>query len=419
MIRSKLSIFVIFLGVLLFISYLLYDYSTYGEGILVHLLSFHDRIETFFHILILCTLFGSLMTGYLINERRDLFEKTKISEKQLQHAAHEWMVTFDSIPYGVLLTDNEFNLIRANRYVADLTGLKFKDLIMKKKCHEVICAKDGPPGSCPLPASAGSLKTEHYEYRDSARKKIFNESVTPLFNDAGELISHIHVLLDITDTKEKEEKLTKSRNAFFNMLKDLDSTNKELKEIYNSLVVTLSNVIDAKSSWTRGHSGDVAMFAAAIGREMALDRHEMEVLNTAALLHDIGKIGTYDLTLDKPEKLTKEEYALIMEHTVKGEEILRPIRGLEEVLPVVRSHHERLDGKGYPDGLMGDKIPLFARIISVADSYDAMISDRPYRSALSREYAFAELRRCSGTQFDPEVVEAFIRALEKEGQAHF
>ena len=349
----------------------------------------------------------------MISERKVLFEKTQTSEKQLEHAAHEWRVTFDSMPYGILLTDNEFTTIRANRYISELTGLPFKELILKKKCYEVLCMKAEPPAFCPGAATAVSQKTETCEYRDRERNKIFNESITPLFDENGDFISSIHIIIDITDTKEKEDKLTKSKDAFFNMLKDLDTTNRELKDIYNNLVITLSNVIDAKSSWTLGHSTDVAKYAVAIAREMQLEEQEIETLNTAALLHDIGKIGTYDVTLDKPDKLNEEEYALMMKHSIMGEEILRPIKGLENILPVVRSHHEKVDGTGYPDGLKGEEIPLAARIISAADSYDAMTSDRPYRSALTREYAVSELRRCSGTQFDPEVVKAFIRVLEK------
>jgi HD-GYP domain-containing protein (c-di-GMP phosphodiesterase class II) len=117
--------------------------------------------------------------------------------------------------------------------------------------------------------------------------------------------------------------------------------------------------------------------------------------------------------LDKPEGLTVEELTLIKMHPDKGEEILRPIRQLKDILPIIRSHHERIDGKGYPDGLKGEEIPLLARIITVADSFDSMISERPYRPKLRIEDALSELKRCSGTQFDPQVVEAFSKAVMK------
>ncbi len=239
-------------------------------------------------------------------------------------------------------------------------------------------------------------------------------SVTPLFDDKSSPISYVHSLIDITDIKEKEKQLIQSKDAFFNMLKDLDSTYKELKDIYNNLILAFSNIIDAKSSWTKGHSERVTNFAMSIAKEMKLSEKDIDTLWTACLLHDIGKIGTYDKILDKQGKLTDNEFALVKMHTILGEEILRPIRGLERILPAIRSHHEKVDGTGYPDGLKGEEMPLLARILCVADSYDSMTSDRPYRPSPGKEYAISELKRCSGTQFDPQVIEAFLRVLQKE-----
>ncbi|MDP2279231.1 MAG: HD-GYP domain-containing protein [Nitrospirota bacterium] len=145
---------------------------------------------------------------------------------------------------------------------------------------------------------------------------------------------------------------------------------------------------------------------------MGLSERKIEDIRIAALLHDIGKIGTYDIVLDKPGKLTDEELALVKMHPAKGEEILRPIKQLQYILPIIRYHHERMDGSGYPDRLKGDEIPLLAKILCAADSFDSMTADRPYRPSPGKEHAIAELKRCSGTQFDPEVVEAFLRALE-------
>jgi len=117
--------------------------------------------------------------------------------------------------------------------------------------------------------------------------------------------------------------------------------------------------------------------------------------------------------LEKPGKLSDEEFALIRQHPVRGEEILKPIKQFEELLPIVRHHHERMDGKGYPDGLLNGQIPFLSKIICIADSYDSMTSDRPYRPAPPPEYAISELKRCKGTQFEPQAVEAFLRFLEK------
>lgn len=218
---------------------------------------------------------------------------------------------------------------------------------------------------------------------------------------------------NITEIQNMEKKLIESRSAFFNMLRDLDFSYKELKKLFESLILSFINALDAKSPWTKGHSERVTNYAIATAKEMGLKEKNIETLRTAALLHDIGKIGTYEVILDKPERLSIEELALVKMHPAKGEEILSPISQLKDILPIIRSHHERIDGKGYPDGLKGEEIPLLARIITVADSVDSMISERPYRPKLRIEDALSELKRCSGTQFDPQVVEAFSKAVMK------
>lgn len=186
----------------------------------------------------------------------------------------------------------------------------------------------------------------------------------------------------------------------------------DIKELFLSTVRALANAIDAKSTWTKGHSERVTRYALLLAKEMGLSEKEIEILEIGGLLHDIGKIGTFDVVLDKPDKLTKEEFELVKKHPGKGVEILDPLKRLRDILPIVRHHHERLDGKGYPDGIGGNDIPLLARILCVTDSYDSMTADRPYRPAPGKDYALAELRRCSGTQFDPAVVNAFLRVVE-------
>jgi putative nucleotidyltransferase with HDIG domain len=170
--------------------------------------------------------------------------------------------------------------------------------------------------------------------------------------------------------------------------------------------------MDAKSPWTKGHSERVTSYATAIAKAMGLNDNEIETLRIASLLHDIGKIGTYDVILDKPGRLTNEEFSLVKTHPVKGEEILKPIKQLQNILSIVRSHHERLDGNGYPDKLKGMEIPFVARIITVADSFDSMTSDRPYRPSPGKDYAISELKKYRGIQFDIQVVDAFLQVLE-------
>lgn len=218
-------------------------------------------------------------------------------------------------------------------------------------------------------------------------------------------------LSGLKEAKERELALQRSRDAFLNMLEDISEAHKDLQDLFTKLVGVLVNVLDAKSPWTKGHSMRVAKYAREIALEMGLEADEVEDIHLAGMLHDIGKVGTYDYLLDKPSGLTDEEYEIVKQHPGKGVEILRDIKQLREVLPYIRHHHERIDGRGYPDGLKGDEIPFGARILHVADSFDAIMADRPYRPSPGLEYAVSELRRCKGSQFDPEVTEVFLGIL--------
>jgi putative nucleotidyltransferase with HDIG domain len=183
----------------------------------------------------------------------------------------------------------------------------------------------------------------------------------------------------------------------------------DLQQLLIGSITAFVSALDAKSHWTKGHSERVTNYAVAIGMRMGLSEKEIERLRLAGLLHDIGKIGTYDHLLNKPDKLTPEEFEIVKKHTSHGASIIESIKELNDIVPIIKYHHERIDGKGYPDGLKGDEIPLLARILHVADTYDAITADRPYRKSPGKEFAIEEIKRCSGTQFDPEVVRTFIR----------
>ncbi len=190
----------------------------------------------------------------------------------------------------------------------------------------------------------------------------------------------------------------------------------DLEKLLISTIKTLSETIDAKSHWTRGHSERVTAIALRLGVKMGFREDRLRDFEIGGLLHDIGKIGTYEDILNKPGKLTAEENKQLRKHPIKGAEILSNIRQFEHIIPIVRHHHEFYDGTGYPDGLKGEAIPLEARILTVADTVDAMASDRPYRKGLPMDVIFDELRRFSGKQFDPEVVRAFLElSQEKNG----
>lgn len=187
------------------------------------------------------------------------------------------------------------------------------------------------------------------------------------------------------------------------------------KRMFLETVTALSEAIEKRDPYTGGHVRRVVTYSMLLGREMALPRDELEDLRLAATLHDIGKIAVPDRILRKPERLDDEERVLMRRHAEDGAEIVGRIRTLRHLLPGVLSHHERLDGRGYPVGLAGDELPTMARIIGVADTYDAMTTDRPYRRALPHEVAAEEIREGAGTQFCPEVVAAFDR-LDRRGE---
>ena len=196
--------------------------------------------------------------------------------------------------------------------------------------------------------------------------------------------------------------------------KEMDKHREQLEEISLQLMQTLSTTIEAKDEYTRGHSYRVAEYSALIARELNWDEDEIRNLKNAAYLHDIGKIGIPDNILNKPVKLTDEELGVIKEHTVIGAEILKNITLIDHVKEAARSHHERYDGRGYPDGLKGEEIPLYARIIAVADSFDAMKSRRIYRSPLDDQVVYNEIFQNRGTQSDPELADIFLKLLDEE-----
>ena len=186
---------------------------------------------------------------------------------------------------------------------------------------------------------------------------------------------------------------------------------RRLEESSLEAIETLNATVDAKDPYTAGHSQRVQRIALAIGGELGLARDRMKALRHGALLHDIGKIGVPDVILTKPATLTPAEYDVIKRHPVDGARIVEKLGRLRAAVPLIRHHHERWDGRGYPDGLAGDAIPLEAAIVGLSDAWDAMTTDRPYHRALTLEEAVEEIRAGRGTQFAPAVVDAFFAAL--------
>jgi len=185
----------------------------------------------------------------------------------------------------------------------------------------------------------------------------------------------------------------------------------DLQATFQQTIQSLARTIDKMDRYTAGHSERVARYAVMLARALKLDEVDVDIVRHSALMHDIGKIGCV-LNLNKPGRLTPDEYEVFKKHPVYGRDILDPIKFLQSVVPGVYSHHEYWNGRGYPEGLKGPAIPLVARIISIADTYDAMTSDRAYRRALPHEVTIIEIERCSGSQFDPDLAHTFITNIE-------
>ena len=186
----------------------------------------------------------------------------------------------------------------------------------------------------------------------------------------------------------------------------------EIEELFFQTASCLADAIEKRDPYTGGHTKRVTTYSLAIAEQIDMDPNEVRWLKFAAILHDIGKIGVEDKILRKPDKLNEEEYDQMKQHTLMGAEIIGHIKQLHWIIPGLKYHHEKVDGKGYPEGLADGYIPLIAKIVAVADTFDAMTSDRPYRKAMLKEEAFDELRRSCGTQFDKVLVDAFIKAFE-------
>jgi len=207
------------------------------------------------------------------------------------------------------------------------------------------------------------------------------------------------------------------QNRFYqaNLERQVQEQAHRIQELFLQGVQMLARALEAKDSYTRGHSIRVSQYAVATASRMGFEGEPLDGIRLGGELHDIGKIGTREAVLHKPGSLTPEEFRQITEHPLLGERMLSPLAHQSpDVLRIVRSHHERLDGRGFPDGLRGEKIPIEARIVAVADAFDAMTTRRPYRDSRPAADALAELRRVAGSQLDPEAVEAFVETYPSD-----
>jgi putative nucleotidyltransferase with HDIG domain len=210
-----------------------------------------------------------------------------------------------------------------------------------------------------------------------------------------------------------DDEISELAGSFNNMVQSLEESRRKLLDYFYDTVKSLVLILEYKDQFTLGHSQSVANYAEKIAQRMGVDPKTVDMFKKVTLLHDIGKLGVRDNVLLKPDKLNEEEWENIKAHPVLGEQILKPILSDPLMLAVIRNHHERQDGKGYPDALSRGEIPLLVAIVTVADSYDAMTANRPYRNAMSQAQAIEQLQKGRGSQFHPDVVDVFLEILNE------
>jgi len=243
--------------------------------------------------------------------------------------------------------------------------------------------------------------------------------IVPLQNLASTSSEIAKGNLAVRATVRGEDEIARLGSNFNDMAGNIEALVRRLKqalrqnqELFLETIKTLAAAIDAKDPYTRGHSERVSSFAMAISRHLGLNQEEVFRVHIAAILHDVGKLGIRESILNKPGGLSDEEFEIMRQHPSIGAQIMSPIRMLKDIIPGIRNHHETWDGRGYPDQLTGQEIPMVARIIGVADTFDAMTTTRPYQQAMTLDYVLAKMQSMSGTRFDPVVIDAFTAAVE-------
>lgn len=308
----------------------------------------------------------------------------------LKDEVNKMRIVYNYTPAGFLMYNPDFTIESVNSYVKKFTHFRPKDML-GKKCYEIF----GNGSVCPNCPVEKCMQTGKMEWSlkketspDGGEQYVFQRAVPIYEND--KLVNVLEIAVDRTE----QEKLAI-----------------QLRQDFLDTIEILASLIELYDQYTGGHSRSVKEISVKLAQKIGLSERDVEEIKIAALLHDIGKVGIKDHILNKAGPLTEEEFSLVKQHPVTGEMALKKIKGFAGPRMIIRHHHERYDGNGYPDGLSADQIPLGARILAVADAFDAMTSDRAYRKAMDKERALKEIIRFKGTQFDPLVVEFFCKCF--------
>ena len=341
----------------------------------------------------------------LVIENRGLYQKAqkelterKQAEEALLKAAEEWRYCFDALNEMMLLIDSNFRVQRVNKATARILGRKMGK-ILGQPCYRLIHGTESPPDYCPHVQVITTASPHNVEIEEPYLGRILDISVSPVMNKKGCIDRIVEIIDDVTDRRHQEQKTIRLTQT--------------LAESFKGTTEAITELVESRDPYTVGHSKGVAELATRIAQEMGMEKEEIQGIWVCAMLHDVGKAVIPSDVLNKPGELSDNELGIIKEHPKKSYDILLRIPFPWPVAEVVYQHHERLDGSGYPRGLKGDEIHIWARILAAADVLDAMTNHRPYRPALRLQDAINEIERARGTLYEEQVVDACAGLLSQ------
>lgn len=313
--------------------------------------------------------------------------------------------TMEQLPEGVVVIDDNNEITFVNKTAEEIRHIDAAQVIGR---NVVLCHPD--KSSEKVRRALQFLRKEDTKtfkrmVTDTVKGKYYENTYAPIRDSNNNYIGALIITRDITDKRKLEEERTEYLQNLEERVAELTG---KIQDLFISSMDSLVNALEAKDPYTKGHSLRVCDMAVKMAEYKYGISQKVKEVELSSRLHDIGKVGVRETVLNKPGKLDDDEFNHIKEHTIFGETILMPIEKLKFVAKAVRHHHERFNGTGYPDGLKGEEIPDTSRIITIVDSYDAMISARPYRLALQKEEAVEEIRKNLGIQFDPQWAQIFL-----------